>query len=144
MVWLTLLFIVILTTVNKVTSLQCSDQKLPASGDDEDLKQATTLHYCWIDNCIIIRLATGEKLDIVYTTNSLIVITPTDGHTSMLIAKEEFEFSCNHGNHLSGLSLALVVLLPSLHVILSAFIIFIFFMFKDLHTLVGKLLILLL
>ena len=33
-----LLFIFTLTTVSKVTSLYCSDQQLPASGDD-DLQQ---------------------------------------------------------------------------------------------------------
>jgi len=38
MVWLTLLFIFTLTTVSEVTSLYCSDQQLPASGDD-DLQQ---------------------------------------------------------------------------------------------------------
>ena len=37
---------------------------------------------------------TGEKLDIVYTTDSLIVTTPTDGHTSMVIAKLEDELPC--------------------------------------------------
>ena len=50
MAWLTLLFIVILTTVSKVTSLHCSDQQLPASGDD-DSQQVTTLQYCLFDNC---------------------------------------------------------------------------------------------
>jgi len=56
MAYLTLLFIVILTTVSKVTLLYCSDQQLPASGDD-DLQQVTTLHYCQVDNCTIRREA---------------------------------------------------------------------------------------
>ena len=34
---------------------------------------------------------TGEELDIVYTTNSLIVTTPTGAQTSMMIAKQESE-----------------------------------------------------
>ena len=75
---LTLLFIFILITVSKVTSLHCSDQQLPASGDD-DLQQVTALHYCWVDNCTIIRLDTGEELDIVYTTDSVLVTTLTNG-----------------------------------------------------------------
>ena len=73
MVWLTLLFTVILTTVSKVKSLHCSDQQLPASGDD-DLQQVTTLQYCLVDNCTIMMIDAGEELDIVYTTDSLIII----------------------------------------------------------------------
>ena len=88
-----LLSIVILTTVSKVTSLHCSDQQLPASGKD-GLQQFTTLQYCLVDNCTIIVIDTGEKLDIVYTTDSLIVTTPTDGHTSVVIAKLENELPC--------------------------------------------------
>ena len=53
-----------------MTSLHCSDQQLPASGDD-DLQQVTTLQYCLVDNCTK-GIDTGEELDIVYTTNSLI------------------------------------------------------------------------
>ena len=141
MVWLTLLFIVTFTAVNKVTSLHCSDQQLPASGDD-DLQQVTVLQYCRADNCTIIRLDTGEELDIVYTTDSLIVTTPTDGCTSVLVPKTEYEFACNHGNHFSGVSLVLVMMFPILHVVLSTVIIVIFFVFKELCTTVGKLLIL--
>ena len=47
MVWL--IFVITLTTVSKVTSLHCSDQQLPASGDD-DLQQVTSLQYCQVDN----------------------------------------------------------------------------------------------
>ena len=140
MVWISLLFIVTLT-VSKVTSLHCSDQQLPASGDD-DLQQVTTLQYCRADNCTIIRLDTGEELDIVYTTNSLIVITPTDGHTSVLVPRAEDELSCDHGNHLSSVNLALAVMISILMMILSIVIVVIHFVFKELRTLVGKLLIL--
>ena len=79
-------FIVILTTASKVTSLHCYHQQLPASGDDH-LQQVTTLQYCLVDDCTIIKI--GEKLDIVYTTDSLIVTTPTDGHNSEVIAREK-------------------------------------------------------
>ena len=93
MACLTLLFIVILTTVSKVTSLHCSDQQLPPSGDD-DLQQVTTLQYCLVDHCTIMKINTGEKLDIVYTTDSLTVTTPTDGHTSEVITRLENELLC--------------------------------------------------
>ena len=88
-----LLFVVILTTISKVTSLHCSDQHLPASGDD-DPQQVTTLQYCLVDNCTIMMIDTGEELDIVYTTDSLIVATPTNGLTSMVIAKLEEDLPC--------------------------------------------------
>ena len=90
-----LLFAVILT-VSKVTSLQCSDQQLLASGDDH-LQQVTTLAYntAWlIDDCTIMKIDTGEKLDIVYTTDSLIITTARDGHTSEVIAKKQNELLC--------------------------------------------------
>ena len=139
MAWLTLLFIVILTTVSEVTSLHCSDQQLPASGDD-DSQQVTTLRYCLFDNCTIKRIDTGEKLDIVYTTDSLIVTTPTDGHTSTVVAKKEYEFSCDHGNHLKGFGLVLVVAFPSLHTVISVILIVIISLFKEFRTVVGNLL----
>ena len=85
MACLSLLFIVILTTVSKVISLHCSDQQLPASDDDD----------CLVDNCTIKRIDTGEELDIVYT---LIVTTPADGCTSVVIAKQEIELPCLEPN----------------------------------------------
>ena len=70
MVWFTLFFIVTLTVVSKVTSLHCSDQQLPSSGDD-DLQQVTTLQFCLVDNCTIMMIDTGEELNIVYTTDTV-------------------------------------------------------------------------
>ena len=72
-----------------MASFQCSDQQLPASGDD-DLQQVTTLQCCLVDNCTIMMIDTGEELDIVYPTNGLIVTTPIDGHTSMMITLLKF------------------------------------------------------
>ena len=85
--------IVTLTAVSKVTTLQCSDQQLPTSGDDH-LQQVTTLQYCLVDNCTIMMTDTGEELDIVCTTDSVIVTTSTGSHTSMLIAIQESELPC--------------------------------------------------
>jgi len=92
MACLTVLCVVILAA-NQVTSFRCSNQQLPASGDD-DLQQVTTLQYCLLDDCTIKRIDTGEKLDIAYTTDSLIVTTPTDGRTSEVIAREKND-TCN-------------------------------------------------
>ena len=40
------------------------------------------------------RIDTGQQLDIVYTTESLLIVTPIDGHTSMAIAKIDDQVSC--------------------------------------------------
>jgi len=142
MACLTLLFIVILTTVSKVTSLHCS--QLPASGDDH-LQQVTTLQYCLVDDCTIMKIDTGDKLDIAYTTDSLIVTTPTDGHTSEVIVRLENELPCleltsTSDDHQLQIVAEMVAILL-IH-ILSWYIIVIHIMFKELRTLFGKLLML--
>ena len=93
MVWFTLFIIVLITSKVSLTSLYCSDQQLPASGDD-DLQKVTTLQYCLVDNCTIMMIDTGEELDIVYTTDSLIVTTLTGGNTSVIIARLYKELPC--------------------------------------------------
>jgi len=135
---LTLLFIVILTTVSKVTSLHCSDQQLPASGDD-DLQQVTTLHYCQVNNCTIIRLDTGEELDIVYTTDSVIVTTPTDGITSMTIARDEYALPCD-GYKVDKAEAVLIFASPLIIAVVSGVTIALILMIKELHTFFGYML----
>ena len=72
--------------------IYCSDVQSPASGShDTDLSQVISLQYCIIDNCTIMKIDTGEQLNIVYTTESLLIVTPTDGLTSMAI-----EFMMNY------------------------------------------------
>ena len=140
--WLTLLFIVILTTGSKVTLLHCSDQQLPASGGD-DFQQITSLQYCLVDDCTIMMIDTGEKLDIFYITDSLIVTTPTDGHTSVVIAKQEKELPCAKPNGRAiNYHFILVVLFSILIVVTSGYIAFVHMLFKELRNLFGKLLML--
>ena len=66
------------------------------SGHNTDLLQVTTLQYCIIDNCTIISIDTGQQLDIVYTTESLLIVTPKGGHTSVVIAKIDDELSVSN------------------------------------------------
>ena len=47
-----------------------SDSNSSSSSGVRDL-QVIPLHYCIIDNCTIMRVDTGETLDIIYTTDSL-------------------------------------------------------------------------
>jgi len=140
-----LLFVGILTTVSKATSLHCSDQNLPASGDD-DLQQVTTLQYCLVDNCTIMMIDTGEELDIVYTTDSIIVTTPTDGRTSVVIGRLEMEPPCASAYNISVDQLAFVVIwvgTSMLLVLVNGYIAAVHLMFKQLRKkLFGKLLML--
>ena len=77
---------------SEATLLYCPSSD--GSGSMTDLQQATVLPYCVIDNCTIMRIDTAEKLDIVYITNSIIVISPTDSQTFSVIAKDDNELPC--------------------------------------------------
>ena len=141
------LFIAILTVASGAAPLYCSDVQSPASGSghNTDLSQVTTLQYCIIDNCTIMRIDTGQQLDIVYTTESLLIVTPKDGHTSMMIIKIDDQLSCStlkitaDDNTVQLVwSLATTLLI----MILSGLILFVYLLFKELHHLLGQLLML--
>lgn len=68
------------------TPLHCSVQQLPSSGDD-DLQEITTLQNRLADNCTILIIKTGEKLDVAYTGKGLTGTTPMSGHTSQVTTK---------------------------------------------------------
>ena len=75
----TLLFIAILT-VRRVTSFSCSNHQPSGSASGNDVpapQQVVTIQYCFIDNCTIVRTGTGEKFDVVYTTDSLPLLMAT-------------------------------------------------------------------
>ena len=146
MVCSTLLLITILTVTSGATPLYCSDVQSSASGNHHgDLSQVISLHYCIIDNCTIMRIDTGQQLDIVYTTESLLVVTPVDGHTSMEIAKIDNEMPCleycntNDGSQITAVFL-LQLILASLSLIVNGYIITVHLLFKELRTIFGKLL----
>ena len=94
--YVSLLLVAVLTVASGATPLYCSDVQSPASGSgyNTDLSQVTTLQYCIIDNCTVIRIDTGQQLDIVYTTESLLIVTPKDGHTFAVIARIVDELPC--------------------------------------------------
>ena len=96
--YIVLLFLLILT-ITQTTSLHhhCNSRSDVASGM-ADLQQLTTLQYCLIDNCTIISIDTGQQLDIVYITQNHLVVTPTDGQTSVFISKNDPELFCSTSN----------------------------------------------
>ena len=149
MVCLTLLLIIILTGASGATPLYCSDVQSPASDSHNtaDLSQVTTLQYCIIDNCTIMRTDTGQQLDIIYTTESLLIVTPIDDHTSMVVIKiADDNFPClDYHNHTTSDSrigeLIGSLTLTSLIIMVSSYILLVHLLFKELRTLFGKLLI---
>ena len=90
------------------------------------------------------RIDTGQQLDIVYTTESLLVVTPVDGHTSMEIAKIDDEMPCFEYHNTNGGSqvamFLLCLILASLSFIVSGYIVIVHLLFKELRTIFEKLL----
>ena len=148
MVGLTVLFLVALTTSKVATSFPCSDQRpLSFSSGDDNLsgsQQVTTLQYCLVDNCTIMMIDTGEELDIVYTTDSLLVAIPIDGHTSVTISKLEDELPCIvPTNRETGPTIVIIFLaITTLVLAMSLYVVVVHLMFKQLRNLMGKLLLL--
>ena len=139
-----LLLIAILTVASGASPFYCSDGQSPAggSGHNTDLSQVTALQYCIIDNCTIMRIDTGQQLDIIYTTESLLIVTPKDVHTSMVIAKLVDELLClRYPNTMAHGKVIFPLVISSLITAVSAYILIVQLLFKKFHTLFGKLLI---
>ena len=82
---------------SSVQPLSSSDSSSSSSsgggGGMKDL-QVIPLHYCIIYNCTIMRVDTGETLDIIYTIDSLMVVTSTDGQASTFVTKNNTALAC--------------------------------------------------
>ena len=134
------LAVVIATT--QATSLhhRCNSDVHPPASGMADLKQNSTLQYCLIDNCTIMRIDTGQQLDIVYTTQSLLIVTPTDGLTSIIIPKNEPELFCSTTNadDVPNIQFARIIILV-LSITVSGYIIAMHLIFKEMRNTFGKL-----
>ena len=53
------------------------------------------MEYCTIDNCTILRNDNGQRLDIIYTNEKLLVVTSNNNLTATVIAKNLSELSCS-------------------------------------------------
>ena len=106
-----------------------------------ELVHMNILQYCLIDNCTIMRIDTGQQLDIVYTTQSLLVVTPTDGQTSIIISKSEPELFCStpntteDSNIIQNAGLIITIILA----LVSGYTAAVHIIFKELRTTFGKL-----
>ena len=71
------LLTLLVLTISKAA--EAVDHQCPVAGSASgmaDFQQVTTVDYCVVDDCTIMRTDSGEELDIVYTTDSLLVVTP--------------------------------------------------------------------
>ena len=59
-----------------------------------DVPEVITLQYCITDNSTILRLDTGEQLDIIYTEDSTLVVTMRGSQTSTAIPRSLNELFC--------------------------------------------------
>ena len=95
MAFASLFLIAVLTVASGATPLYCSDVQSQSGGNENtDVSQVTTLQYCIIDNCTIMRIDTGQQLDNIYTTGSLLIVTTKDSQTSMVITKTDDDLPC--------------------------------------------------
>ena len=139
-----MLFLLNLTTIQK-SSLHhhCNSDVYSSASGMADLQQLTTLQYCLIDNCTIIRNDTRQQLDIVYTTQSHLVVTPTDGQTStMLISKNIPELFCSTTNTTDGSAItqAVGMIKVAFIALVSSYIVVVHIIFKEIRGTFGKLL----
>ena len=147
MVYFSLLLIAILTVASTdAAPIYCSDVQSPASGShNTDLSQVISLQYCVIDNCTIMKIDTGEQLDIVYTTESLLIVTPINGFASMAISKIDDELPClkyhNRNDNIQIIELVGTITISLPIIMVSIYILLIHLLFKELRTMFGKLLI---
>ena len=118
------------------------------SGSGADaVEEVVTLQYCIINNSTILRIDTGEYLDIIYKRDSVLVVTPNDLQTTMTVSRLNNEPVCSMDNSPSN-----VILSTFLYVFMSVWLaillsvtgynIAIHLLFKELCNSLGKLLML--
>ena len=147
---LSALFLIALLTTSKATSISshsCNSSALSSASsngvDTTDLSQAaTSLKYCMLDNCTIMKIDTGEELEIIHATESLMVAVPTDGHTSEIVLKLENEVPCYTPRYRGSIMVIIgsQVTISLLHAIMNVYILTVHLLFAELRSVFGKLL----
>ena len=138
----TVLFFLLVLTTTQATSLhhRCNSDVYSSASGMADPQQLTTLQYCLIDNCTIIRIDTGQQLDIVYTAQSHLVVTPTDGQTSLLISRNDPELFCSTTHNAHFFSQVIRMFMLILPILASGYIAVVHLIFKELRSTFGKML----
>ena len=139
---------VLLSVILIVTLLDWSCVLLPVTGESGsgiDAPKEDTWQYCIVNNSTILRLDTGEQLDIVYTSNNTLVVTPNHSQTAIALPRLYNEMACNMNNFPGGFmlpTLFYIFLLIGLAIIfsISGRNIVIHILYKKLNNPIGKLL----
>ena len=130
--------------------LDCSCALTPVTSEDgsgvDVPEEIATLQYCIIDNTTILRLDTGEQLDIIYTKDSILVVTTNDSQTTTAVPRLYNEPVCS----MNGFPRDLVVsssfyiaisVWTALFLSITGYNIIKCLLYKELHNPMGKLLI---
>ena len=142
--------VVLALAIMTTTILKWSCALIPTTSEDGsgvDSPEVTTLQYCIIDNSTILRLDTGEQLDIVYTKDSILVVTIDGCQTAVEVSRPYDELVCSM-NDLPGdigipNSLYLTILVwTALVLAITGYNIVIHLLYKKLRNPMGKLLLL--
>ena len=140
----------VLLAILTITAFEISCALLPATsenGSGVDPPEVITVWYCIIDNSTILRLDTGEQLDIIYTEDNTLVVTIDGSQTAIEVPRPHNEQVCS----VNELPVDIVVTTPvyiyaSVHnaLILSitGYNIIIHLLYKKLRNPMGKLLML--
>ena len=142
----------LLLAILTITALQWSCALMPAtsedgSGVDDPGSKVITLQYCIIDNSTILRLDTGDQLDIVYTEDSALVVTMKDSQTTIEVPRLYDEQVCGINDSLVDIVVPILTYIyasvwNALMLSVTGCNIVIRLLYKKLHNPTGKLLML--
>ena len=140
----------LLLAILTIAAFQWSCALMPAtsedgSGVDDPDSKVITLQYCIIDNSTILRLDTGDQLDIVYTKDSTLVVTMKDSQTTIEVPRLYNEQVCSMDNLLVERNVPTLIYIyasvwNALMLSVTGYNIAIHLLYKKLRNPMGKLL----
>ena len=122
----------------------------PASSKDGsgvDAPEVIRLQYCIVDNSTILRLDTGEQLNIVYTKDSTLVVTMKGFQTAIEVPRLHDELVCSMDNLPDDIVVPIPIYIymsvwTTLVLAITGYNIIIHLLYKRLRNPIGKLLML--
>ena len=91
-----------LLAIFTITFPHCSCAVIPVTSESgsgvDAVEEMVTLQYCIINNSTILRLDTGEYLEVVYKRDSALVVTLNDLQTTMTVSRLNNEPVCSMDN----------------------------------------------
>ena len=140
----------LLLAILTITTFERSYALMPATSEDGsgvDPPEVITVRYCIIDNSTILRLDTGDQLDVIYTKDNTLVVTIDGSLTAIEVSRSHSEQVCS----VNDLPVDIVVTTPlyifvsmwnALILSITGYNIVIHLLYKKLRSPMGKLLML--